>query len=159
MIGKHSYCFWSRAVEGIREASAWAGVSRDYSIGLESMPAITSFLNHSQKQQGGRHIKHVLLHNRGSRPFSDIYIKGLPVFACRYRWFWEFYYFIRSLLHSLMKTAGLRVFWRQCFPTEFLCMSCCIIQEHVVILKDLAKIDHSLKKHLHNRRWAYVSDP
>lgn len=80
MIGKHCYCFWSRAVEGIRENRARAGVRRDYSMGLESMSAITSFLNQSQKQQGRRRINHVLLQdNRGSRPFSDIYIKGFPV--------------------------------------------------------------------------------
>lgn len=152
MIGKHCYCFWSRAVEGIRETRARAGVARDYSIGLESMSAITSFLNQSQKQQGRRHINHVLQHhNRGSRLFSDIYIKGLPVFARRYRWFYEFYYFIRSLLYSLMKTAGLWVFWRQSSPSEFLYMICCIIQQHCCISTDVAKIFTTSEVNLHVR--------
>lgn len=91
-------------------------------MGLESMSAITSFLNQSQKQQGRRRINHVLLQdNRGSRPFSDIYIKGFPV--CTLCGF-----LILLLLYSLMKTAGLRVFWRSCFASEFLCMRCCVIQ-------------------------------
>lgn len=37
--------------------------------------------------------------------------------------FMSFYYFIGSLLYSLMKTAGLRVFWRQGPLSEFLIMS------------------------------------
>lgn len=51
-------------------------------MGLESTSAAASFLNQSQKQQGGRRINHVpLRYNRGSRPFSDISIEGLPVSA------------------------------------------------------------------------------
>lgn len=134
MIGKHCYCFWSRVVEGIRQTRTRTGVRGDYSIGLERLSALTSILNQSQKQQGRRHLNHVFLHyNGGSRPFSDIYIKGPPAFGPRYWWFYEPYYFIRSLLYPLMKTAGLRVFWRQSSPSEFLCMSCCVIQDNFVM--------------------------
>lgn len=85
MIGKHCYCLWSRAQEGIREDRAQAGVGRDYSIS-----AITSFLTNSQNQQDRHHITHVRLYYRGSRPFSDIYIKGFPVSVC----YMQFYHFI-----------------------------------------------------------------